>query len=88
MTLFHSHRDDQRGLIGENRFPAARTLSWLRAALKVLHQAVIAAKMRRLQSELMFHSAAHEDWSLRAEGEPDAAKFPRRPLILGDKWDF
>jgi hypothetical protein len=34
--------------------------------------------MLRIQRELMFHSRA----------EQDAGGFPRRPLILGDKWDF
>jgi hypothetical protein len=86
MTLFHSHRDDFRGFVGESRFPAARALSRLKAAFKMIHQAIVAAKMRRLQSELMFHSGAHQDWSSPADA--DAAEFPRRPLILGDKWDF
>ena len=45
------------------------------AALTMVHKAVVAAKTRRLQRELTFHT--HE---LR--------NIPQRPLILGDKWDF
>ncbi len=41
--------------------------------------------MRRLRSELMF-SGAHESWS--SETGADATKYPQRPLVLGDKWDF
>ena len=50
----------------------------IRAFLAFMHDAIVAAKMRRIQRELMCHSRA----------EQDAGGFPRRPLILGDKWDF
>ena len=50
------------------------------AALNVLHRAIVAAKLRRLHHELMLHRSA--------QAEFDAAQFPQRPLMLGDKWDF
>jgi thiazole synthase ThiGH ThiG subunit len=52
-----------------------RALSRVRAALGVIHKAIVTAKMRRVRRELMFHSK-------------DIRDFPQRPLILGDKWDF
>ena len=46
----------------------------VRAALTTIHQAIVAAKMRRVQRDLMFHG--HE-----------LSDFPQTPLILSDKWD-
>jgi hypothetical protein len=48
--------------------------SHVRTALTTMHQAVVAAKMRRVRRELMFHGHELRD-------------FPQQPLILGDKWD-
>jgi hypothetical protein len=45
------------------------------AALITVHTAIVAAKTRRLQRELMLHST-------------ELRNIPQRPLILGDKWDF
>jgi hypothetical protein len=60
------------------------------AALEFIHNAIIAAKIRRVQRELMVHdewfrfgSKWHEEHDL----EKDVSGFPQRPLILGDKWD-
>jgi hypothetical protein len=60
------------------------------AALRIIHQGIVTAKARRLQRELMFHAGSRHDGSWQPNTEPsqDAAKFPQRPLILGDKWDF
>jgi hypothetical protein len=44
------------------------------AALTMIHQAIVAAKMRRIRRELTFHTTELRD-------------FPQQPLILGDKWD-
>jgi hypothetical protein len=33
------------------------------AALAFIHKAIIAAKMRRIQRELMFHTGSHDEWS-------------------------
>ena len=81
MTLLHSRRDE----LTEDRVPTARAISRLRGILGVLHQAIVTAKLRRLRSELMFQSSARENGPAQAD---DAMKTPRRPLILGDKWDF
>jgi hypothetical protein len=56
------------------RVLARRAGSRVRAALGVIHKAIVTAKMRRVQRELMFHTK-------------DIGDFPQRPLILGDKWD-
>jgi hypothetical protein len=45
------------------------------AALTMVHKAIVAAKMRRLERELTFHSS-------------ELRNIPQRPLILDDKWDF
>jgi hypothetical protein len=60
------------------RVVARRAGHNIRAFLAFMHDTIVAAKMRRIQRELMCHSRA----------EQDAGGFPRRPLILGDKWDF
>jgi hypothetical protein len=85
MTLFHIHRGEltgSRGLRRGSRFSAGRVTRKISVALRAIHRAIVAAKMRRLRHELMFHRDAH------APAEFDAAKFPQRPLMLGDKWDF
>ena len=82
MTLFHSHsgRLPTRGR--GRRFSIAGTLGLLGAAFKTMHDAIVAAKLQRLRSELMFH----ERWPV--EPGADAKKVPRRPAFLSDKWDF
>jgi hypothetical protein len=74
------------------RVLARQFRSRIRAALTMLHQAIVAAKMRRVQRELMFHAGSHDEWSRSKwrEGrgsDRDVRDFPQRPLILGDKWD-
>jgi hypothetical protein len=63
----------------------AKVRSRLKPLFKAIHKAIVTAKMRWLRSELTF-SGARENWSPRTDA--DAARFPQRPLILGDKWDF
>jgi hypothetical protein len=53
---------------------ARKINSHVRTALTTIHEAIVAAKMRRVQRELMFHGHELRD-------------FPQQPLILGDKWD-
>jgi hypothetical protein len=84
MTLYHLHSDDLRGSGGESRSAAARLLGGARAAISVIHRAIVAAKMRHLQSEPMFYAAKDSEQSPRE----DMLRYPQRPLILGDKWDF
>ena len=92
MTLFHLH-DDFAATAGERRLTRAPVAAWLVAAFRTIHQAIVAAKTRRLQRELMFHGDLGSqsldeivgDRPLTAE---EIAKLPRRPMVLGDKWDF
>jgi hypothetical protein len=77
------------------RVLARKINSHVRAALTTIHQAIVAAKMRRIQRELIFHAGVagfHDEWSrLKWREGPgsdhDIRDFPQRPLILGDKWD-
>jgi hypothetical protein len=63
------------------------------AALAFIHKAIIAAKMRRIQRELMFHTGSHDEWSRSGlkwrdeHGLKDIRDFPQTPLLLSDKWD-
>jgi hypothetical protein len=110
MTLFYSDEDQFYDLTGTRRpahssssqetFASSlrqhirRAIRRTGVALKIMHRAVVAAKMRRVERELMFHNGCYDRWF----GEPDAqqshasgkdaANVPQRPLILGDKWDF
>jgi hypothetical protein len=110
MTIFYSHHDKPSDLTDVNRSPIAvpsrRTLAkqlrvfarWAiirtLAALNTFHQAIVAAKTRRLQRELMFQVDPRDDGLVRTDAQEsqnsdkDTAKFPQRPMILGDKWDF
>jgi hypothetical protein len=60
------------------RFPG------LHAALRLIHQSIKVAKLRRLQNELIFHA----DDGGEESADQNAARYPQRPLILSDKWDF
>lgn len=77
MFPLHLHHDDVHGVAGKARWPLTR-------ALTRLHKAIITAKLRRLRSELIFHSGYFDEQS----SDRDAAKLPQLPMILGDKWDF
>jgi hypothetical protein len=74
------------------RVLARKVRNRVSAALEFIHKAIIAAKMRRIQRELMFHTGFHDEWSAappnRREGRGlDARDFPQMPLLLSDKWD-
>ena len=91
MTLLYSHHDRLHGSAHTAYRPMMRTLKRVRSALRILHRAIAAAKIRRIRNELRFHAAAHRWTQTPARDgsmEKDAAKYPRRPLVLGDKWDF
>jgi hypothetical protein len=83
MTLFHLH-EDFAATAGENRVTLARAAGWLAATLRMIHESVVAARMRRLQCELTFHDDSGDE----PFGEQIISKIPQRPMILGDKWDF
>ena len=75
------------------RVLARRVRNRVSAALEFIHQAIIAAKMRRVQRELMFHTGSHGEWSRSGwewreqHGLKDIRDFPQQPLLLSDKWD-
>jgi len=83
MTLFQSCSGDPRNAVRGGHLLIG-ILSRVGAAFRTIHEAIVVAKIRRLQRELMFHAGASEN-GVRDE---DVAKTPRRPLILGDKWEF
>jgi len=91
MTLFYSHDDRLHGSAGTGHHPIMRTLKRVRAGLRMMHRAIAAAKIRRIRNELMLHGGARH-WAQKpapdGQAENDAAKYPRRPIVLGDKWDF
>ena len=87
MTLFHLH-DDFAATTSESRFTLARALARFAGGLKTIHEAIVAARTRRLQRELMFHGDFGEGAFDTQFGEQDVKKIPQRPMILGDKWDF
>jgi hypothetical protein len=91
MTLFYSHDDRLHGSAGTGHHPIMRTLKRVRAGLRMMHRAIAAAKIRRIRNELMLHGGARH-WAQKPapddRAENDAAKYPRRPIIPGDKWDF
>jgi hypothetical protein len=84
MTLLRLHHDDVRSFARKERLPLRQLLRWIGRAFRVLHQSIVRAKLRRLQSEMLFR----RDYDEMFSPEKDASKFPQRPLILGDKWDF
>jgi hypothetical protein len=76
------------------RVLARKVRNRVSAALQFIHKAIIAAKMHRVQRELMFHTGLHDEWSRSGtewreehDRERDIRAFPQRPLILSDKWD-
>jgi hypothetical protein len=76
MTIFYSHREPARaGFDGLTSMRSAARL--LRAGLRAMHRAIVTAKMRRLERELLLHDLGKT-----------SERFPQAPLILGDKWDF
>jgi hypothetical protein len=57
MTLFYSHRDGLPETAGGSQpyALARRTIVRISAAFRIIHQAIVTAKTRRMQRELMFH---------------------------------
>ena len=78
MAVFYSHPEFPRRRLPERLQPLAPVFRQFRRALRVVHRAIIAAKTRRLQRELM----------LRELSGGDAELPQQRPLIIDDKWDF
>jgi len=85
MTAFCSHQDRLRELADVSRSPIASGHQDLRR---------LGAMLRRTINRTLAALDSRTDWSLEPAGhgnrdlDSNAAKFPQRPLILGDKWDF
>jgi hypothetical protein len=90
MTLFHLH-DDLAAAAGDRRFTFARASVWLAMTLKTIHEAIVAARTRGQQRELLFHGdfggESPDIVSDRPLDEQEIGKIPQQPMILGDKWD-
>jgi hypothetical protein len=84
MTFLHLRHDDFGGFPSESQLSITRLARRVGAAFRLLHRSIVTAKVRRLQSEMLFR----RDYSDLSAPEQDATKFPQQPLILGDKWDF
>ena len=83
MTLLHLHHD-QNGFARQNTLWIEKAARRIGTAFRIFHRAIVRAKLRRLRSELLFRP----DYNEMLSPEQDATRFPQRPLILGDKWDF
>jgi hypothetical protein len=96
MTIFYSHQDRLRDASGISLLGALarRAITRASAAFTCIHRAIVTAKTHRMQRELMFNDGGCDGQALEPDAcegnDPawDVAKFPRQPLILGDKWDF
>ncbi len=79
MTALCSHQDRLHEPAGVGRSPIASGLG---------------ALVRRAISRTSDAFGSRADWSSEPaargnrDSDSDAARFPQRPLILGDKWDF
>ena len=75
--------DDKRDVTGRR---VIRAYGALRRVIWLARRAIIAAKLRRPWGELICHASVSAGGS--ATPVVDAGRWPQRPLILGDKWDF
>lgn len=72
---------------------ARRALRRTRAVLAILHQAIVTAKLRRLRREMLLYAGPRGELISSTESQSHSAdrdllKYPQRPLILGEKWDY
>jgi hypothetical protein len=104
MTLFYSEEDQFYDLTGTRRpdRPSSsqgtfapslrrhsrRAIGRTGAALTVMHRAMIAGRMRRVERELYDRWFSGPDSAQSHASGRDLANFPQRPLLLSDKWDF
>jgi len=91
MTLLHLHDVRPHGSAGAMQTALRRTVRRIGLAFKTIHRSIAAAKIHRLRNELLLHRD-HEDWARmnlkvgRLGG--DAERYPRPPVVLGEKWDY
>jgi hypothetical protein len=79
MTTIHVHHDDLAG-----GSVVARAFSWLGEAVTTIHHAFVAARLERAASELSLYCGGFDEPAT----DRDAARYPQRPMVLSDKWDF
>jgi len=83
MAAFCSHQDRLHELAGAGRSPIAPSIRQsVRAQLLRFIGRTIAAFSGR--DDLFLEPTSYRN----RDPERDAEKFPQRPMILGDKWDF
>jgi hypothetical protein len=76
MSVIHLHPDELKDFGSV----ATRAFGWL----KTMHQAIVTAKLERLENELVLRRGYSENLA----SDRDAVRYPQRPLVLSDKWDF
>lgn len=91
MTLLHYHDVRPRGSAGAMPSTLRRTVRRIGLVFKAIHRAIAAAKIHRLRNELLLHRG-QEDWAwtnlnVGMLGD-DAERYPRAPVVLGEKWDY
>ncbi|MGY3443729.1 MULTISPECIES: hypothetical protein [unclassified Bradyrhizobium] len=91
MTLLQVHDARPHGSAGAMPAMFRRSIRRIGLAFRTLHRAIAAAKIHRLRNELLLHRG-HDDW-VRTHidaGVPggDAERYPRPPVVLGEKWDY
>lgn len=83
MTVFSSQQAGAQG-------GSAALLRQLKRVLRIIHRGIVAAKTRRLRSELMFCANRRDRWT--EAGAPDhethGMRSLRRPHIVSEKWDY
>jgi hypothetical protein len=68
---------------------ARRAFRRTSAAIEILHQAIVIAKTRRLRHEMLLYIGPRAPRDPQSHSlNQDLLKFPQRPLILGEKWDY
>ena len=66
--------------------PHIRAYGALRRVAGLARRALVTVKQRRLWGELIGQAGVTIETHTRPVA--DAGRWPQRPLILGDKWDF
>jgi hypothetical protein len=84
MSVLHFCHDRRPGVASERRLTVRRALRQFRGVFRMMHQAIVSARLRRFEEEFVSHAF----YGAEQSPDHDVSKFPQRPLVLGDKWDF
>jgi hypothetical protein len=84
MTLQSLRHDDISSFARDHGASSLRLFRRIGVSFRLLQSAIVRARLRRLDGEWLYR----RDYSEMMPQDEDATKFPQRPLILGDKWDF